>query len=1024
MNLTACAVRRRVSTWAIVFALVVLGFYGLRHLPVDFLPDLAYPLIKVNIHWPGASPEEVDRNIAEPVERLMATVDRLDFLESSCREGFYSLDLNFEYGADVDVAFQDVLAAMSRVQRRLPADSEAPFIFKADPAQLPVLNLVVSGEHWGPVALRAWAEDHLQRHLLALPGVAGVDISGGLEREIRILLDPLALEKHRLPLAEVLATLRAENIERVGGRLHFGRREIILRTGAEFTTLDEIGALVIARGAGGYLRLRDIATVVDGHEEARLLVRLDGRPGVRLSVVKEAGANTVAVARLVREALDGLAPALPEGIRFEIIDDQAVYVSGALAGVRDAAAQAVLLLLAVVYLFLGSFRRVLVMLVALPLAVIINFGLMRLAGFTLNVFSLGGLVVAIGLVIDTSIIVLENISRHQAAQPGAAGDRLAVTATGEVGAAIVAATLSFLALFLPFLLVPGLVTLLFREQVLVIAGIVVVSLLVALTVTPMLATGFLPGGGESGRAAAAFARFFTRLTRGYGRLLQAVVRRRAATIPVFCLLLGGAILLAGRLGGEFIPPVDDGRLVVRVNLPTGTALGETDRLLRRVEAMLAEDPLVVSAFSVAGGRVRGYDILEVAHEGQVYVQLAARNRRDISTGDYARRLSRALEAVSAPGGRVVARPMHTRGIRGLRDADVVVEVRGPEMDELARLAGRTAALMREAGFFESVSVGLDLSRPEYRVRLDRTRAAALGLSALDVADSLRAFVAGASVGYFREGDQYSEILVLVPPEKLPSPREVENLVLTARGGRAVRLGDVASLRETVGPIEISRKNQRRQVNVDAAIAVPDAAGALRALRGALEDLERPAGYTFHFGGAAGLLAEMNRSIVTIIVFALFFSFIVLAVQFNSLKIPALVLGSVPFSLAGLVGGLYLSGTAFGATVLVGILVVVAMTVNDGVLIMSFAEELRRERDLSAAAAAVAAARIRFRPRLMTTITTMAGFTPLALNYGGGGEMLVPMAVGAIAGLAAEALVSLFFMPCLYAACGRSAPRRR
>ncbi|MFO7898230.1 MAG: efflux RND transporter permease subunit, partial [Planctomycetota bacterium] len=551
MRITELAVHRRLATGAIALAVVVLGLYGLWRLPVDYLPEVTYPLVKVHIRWPGATPEEIDKDIADPVERLMATVDYLDDLESTCREGVYSLDVNFEYGADVDVAFQDVLAALTRAEQDLPDDIDPPYVFKADPSQLPVMQLTIRSDRWGPVELREWTDNWLQDRILAVRGVAGTEIVGGLEREIRILLDPLSMEKHQVPLQTVMRRLAEENVEQTGGRVTVGRREIIARTMGEFDDLEQIRSVVIDRRGGNKLYLRDIAEVVDSHEDVRVITRFNGYPAVKLSVLKEAEANTVEVARAVQAQLDELKPTLPEGVELGFVENQAEYVDGALEGVRSAAIQAMILLVIVVWLFLGSFRQVLVMVVALPLTLIINFGLMELAGFSLNIFSLGGLVVAIGVVLDNSIVVIENISRLRHEQPNGATDKQAVVGTAEVGPAIVAATISFLALFLPFLLVPGLTSLLFRELILVIAGIVIVSLTVAVAITPMLTTLFFGPGGQR-RQSTRFERFFDRFTDGYGWLLDLALRGRWAVALAFVAVLGLAFWTIGRVGGEFL----------------------------------------------------------------------------------------------------------------------------------------------------------------------------------------------------------------------------------------------------------------------------------------------------------------------------------------------------------------------------------------------------------------------------------------------------------------------------------------
>ena len=1021
MKITEYTVHRRLATGAIAVSLVVLGMYGAWRLPVDYLPDVTYPLVKVHIRWPGATPEEIDREIADPVERLMATVDYLDKLESTCREGVYSLDVNFEYGANVDVAFQDVLAALTRAGQNLPGDIEPPYVFKADPSQLPVIQLTIRSDRWGPVELREWTENWLQDRILAVRGVAGSEIVGGLKREIRILLDPLVMEKHKIPLQTIMRRLGEENIERTSGRVIVGRREIIARTVGEFDDLEQIRAVVIVQRGGDKLYLRDIAEVIDSHEDVRVITRFNGYPCVKLSVLKEAEANTVEVAGAVQRKLDELIPSLPQGLEMATVENQAFYVAGALAGVRDAAIQAMILLIVVIYLFLGSFRQVLVMVVALPLTLIVNFGLMKVAGFSLNVFSLGGLVVAIGVVLDNSIVVVENISRLRYEQPNENITRQAIGGTAEVGPAIVAGTLSFLALFVPFLLVPGLTSLLFRELILVIAGVVVVSLTVAVAMTPMLTTLFL-GRGAARRQATRFERFFDRFTEGYGWLLNRAVRGRWAVVAGFIAMLGLAGWLFGRVGGEFLTMVDDGRIMVKVMLPTGASVYETDRVLRQIEQRIAGDPLIESAFSLAGGRVQGLYTYEVANEGQIDIQLIPKSQRPVSTTQYVAQLQPTVAQVPAPGGRIMARQMPIKGVRGLRAADLLVEVRGQEMEALSQLAQRTADVMNGLGQLSNVSISMDMTKPEYRVRVDRTKAAELNVSVEAISQTLRSLIAGTVVGRFREAGEHHDIRVVIPESRLTSRHQIENLVVSGTGGNAIRVRDVATIREAVGPLEIIRQNQVKQVTVEANASSVDLASAVANVRRALDDLEIPAGYDFGFGGQAELMADMRQAVMAVLAFAVFFAFIVLTVQFNSVKMPALILGSAPFCLAGLVFGLYLSGLAFGATVLIAILVVIALNINDGVLLMTFAEQLHQKQGLDPTEAVVRAAKIRLRPRLMTTITTMIGFVPLALNLGEGADMLQPMAIGAIGGLITEALVALFFMPCLYALSTRS-PRR-
>jgi len=1013
MKLTDYAVHRRLATSAIVVALVVLGLYGLWRLPVDFLPDITYPMIKVHIWWRGATPEEIDRNLADPIERQMATVDDLDYLESSSIEGMYTLLVNFQYGVNVDVAYQDALAAMARVARELPKDIDPPIIIKADPSQLPVVQMTISSDQWDLVKLRTWTDEWLQDQLLAVPGVAGTEIVGGLKREIRVHLDPQSLEKHGLTLPAVLQRLREENIEQFGGRVTAGPKEIIARTMGEYRSLDEIRDIVLARSGEAKLYLRDVAEVQDASEEVRVITRLDGKPCVKLSVLKQANANTVEVAEAVSRRIQELGPVLPEGVRLGMVENQADYVNAALGGVRNAAVEAAVLVILIIYLFLGSWKQVLVMVLALPITLILNFGLMKLAGFSLNIFSLGGLVIAIGVLLDNSIVVIENITRQRHERPEDPTDTVAVSATSEIGPAIVAATLSFLALFVPFLLVPGLTSLLFRELILVIAGIVLISLAVAVSVTPMITATILGRRPIGQRKRTRFERFFERVTEGYGSALNWCLRWRWIVVPAFAVVLLVAVLLMGRLGSEFLPQMDDGRIMVKVKLPTGASLAETDRVLNQIEQAIGQDEQIESLFTLVGGKVWGLYTYEIANEGEINIQLVPHIRRGVSTNEYIAKIRPIVAKIPVPGGNAMVMQMKIKGIRKLGEADIEVKIKGPDIATLFDQARQTAAAMNDLAHFTNVYVSIDMTKPEYQVRIDRAKAAELGVSIGDIADTMRSLITGAVATRYRDGDEYYNIRVMIPESKITSRQDVENLPLNCAQGGYLRIKDVAAVTSAVGPVEIVREDQVKEVIVRGDAAGVSVGKALAELQDAMAKTDRPVGYELSYGGQAQMMSDMKQTVLTILAFAVFFSFIVLAVQFNSLKLPALILGSVPFCLAGLVFVMLATGLPLGATVIIGVLVVVAATVNDGVLLLTFAGELHEKQGIAPRDAIVSAAKIRLRPRVMTTIGILVGFIPLALAIEEGGDMLQPMAAGAIGGLLMEVLVALFLMPCLY-----------
>lgn len=1020
MKLTDISLKRRVAVTVLAVAAAVGGFFSLTRLDVDYLPEITYPMVKIHIYWRGATPEEMETNIAEPVERAMATVDNLDYLDGSCIEGMYTLLVNFQYGIDVDTAYQDVLAVMGRVNRELPDDIDPPVIIKADPSQLPVMEVTISSDQRSLVWLREWADNWLVDRLSAVPGTAGAEVTGGLEREIRVHLDPVRLTAYGLSPEQVTTALRDENRQIFAGRVTVENREIIARTMGEFENLDEIRNTAIARGPNGNLvYVRDVARVEDSHEELRVNTRFNGRPCVKVNVLKQAEANTVQVAQAVEEQLRKLRDQMPPDIEFGVFENQGDYVKGAILSVRDSAILAAILVILVTYLFLGHWRQVAVMAIALPVTLLANFMLMKLAGFSLNLFSLGGLVVALGVILDNSIIVLENITRLKH-EEGLAGRKQSpqtlVRAVAEVGPAMIASTVTFLAIFLPFLFIPGMASLLFKELVLVVAGVVLLSLLVAVTLTPFLSDLLLQrigGGAKSGKLAVWFDRAVDRATSAYGNGLSRVLRFRRIALAGFLAAGAVALWMNASVGSEFLPKVDDGRVMVKLKMPAGTSVGETDRILAKVEEQLIGLPEVDRVFTMAGGRVWGLATYEIAQEGEVDIQLIPKSKRKISTAAFVKKIKPLVKKAMAPGAKMPVMQMKTKGIRQIGTQDVELKVQGDNTLSIYDFARQASTALNQTPGLSGVNISMDMTKPEYRIHIDRARAAALGIPVSKIAAILRGLIGGSVATEYREGSEYYDIRVMVPEPQIRNKEDLESLILDSRNGSPLFVRDVAEVRRAVGPVEISRENQIKQVIVRADAAGISAGEATRRAMEAVGKLSPPPGVQTVPGGQAQMMEENRRTMGLIFGFALFFAFVILAIQFESYRLPLIILLSVPFCFAGIVYALSIAGLPVGATVAIGVFVIIAATVNDGVLLLSFAEDLRIKENRSPIESVLTAAKIRLRPRVMTTLSTIAGLIPLAMNLGEGGDLLKPMAVAGIGGLMMEMAVALFLMPVLY-----------
>jgi len=1018
VKITQVTLARPVAVGVLVLATAVIGWFSLTRIDVDYLPDINYPMVKIHIWWRGATPEEIETQIADPIERAMSTVENLDYLDASCIEGMYTLLVNFRYGVDVDIAYQDVLAAMGRANRQLPTDMEAPLIIKADPSQLPVMELTISSSDRSLVWLREWADKWLVERLNTVPGTAGAEVVGGVEREIRVHLDPQRLAAYSLTPEKVAAALRGDNRQTFAGRVTVENRELIARTMGEFESLDEIRQVALCRGPNGELvTIQDLAEVSDAHTEMRVITRFNGQPCVKINVLKQAEANTVKVAGAVQAKLAALASEIPPDIAIGVAENQGDYVLGAIKSVRDSAILAAILVVLVIYLFLGHWRQVAIMLVVLPLILLANFFVMKSAGFSLNLFSLGGLVVALGVLLDNSTVVLENITRLLAEKPaadGGGGEHPALVAVRQVGPAIVAATVSFLALFLPFLFIPGMASLLFHELVLTVASIVVISLLFAVTLTPFLASRWLKADARPGAAARLFAALVDWLTGVYGWLLGWCLRWRYLTVLAFAAVLAMAVIGAKRLGTEFFPELDDGRVMVKVKMPSGTSVAETDRVLAKIEEQVKDLPDVRSVFTMAGGRIWGLATYEIANEGEVNILLKPKAERRMSTAAFVQHIRPMVNKLQVPGAKMPVMQMKVKGIRQIGVQAVEVKVQGTDVQDMYAFAQALASGMSDDPSLVNVNISMDMTKPEYRVYIDRARASALQIPVERVATTLRTLVTGLVATEFREGSEYYDIRVMVPEPRLNSREDLAALVVDVQDGQPIYVRDIAEIRRSVGPVEITRENQVKQIIVRAdpadGVKLNHAIAQAEALAASLPKVP---GLSTALGGQAQMMAENTRTMGLLLAFAAFFAFAVLAIQFENVRLPAVIFVSLPICLGGMVFGLMVGGMSFGATVAIGVFIVISAAVNDGVLLLELAEELRREAGQSALPAVLAAAKARLRPRVMTTVSTIAGFIPLALNMGEGGDLLQPMAVAAIGGLLLEIVTALFLMPALY-----------
>ncbi|HST62310.1 MAG TPA: efflux RND transporter permease subunit [Longimicrobium sp.] len=1023
-GLATLAINRPVGTVMLSLVVVVLGMFYLGRLPLDLLPSIVYPQIRAGVSYPGVEPEVLEETVARPLETALAPTEGVTRIETEVQEGRVGVNLVFDYGTDIDLALSEASKNLERARSQLPEEANPPTIGKFDPAQSPIFEGAFSSQERPLAELRDWVDRRLVPQLLTIQGVAAVDVSGGLTREVQVVLDPERLRSYGLTVSQVNDALRNANQDVAAGRVQSTTREVVGVTEGKFKSVNDIRSLVLSLPSGGRVPLTEVAVVRDTTREQRLWVRLNGVPAVKISVRKQPDANTVAVAEAVEERLTRLQGTnfLPSGVQFRAIESQATFIRNSVKSVQDAAVGGALLSMIVIFLFLGSLRKTLVIALSIPLSLLATFVMMGMGGLTLNIMSLGGLALGVGLLLDNAIVMLENVYRRRDAL-GEDAETAAHRGAKEVTSAVVASTTTNLAAVVPFLLITGLTALIFKELILTISFAILASLPVALTLVPMLAhqltrIGWSSRLGES-RPLVAFDRGMDRLRRGYVRAAQVAVRFRWATLGAAVVALLAMIPLTSNLGNEFLPQVDDGNVSVFVGLPPGSSAAETNRVTNEVEQMVKQMPHVRNVFTTAGGMLFGGSTAEIGGRGSMTITLAPPGERDISADAWVQQMQAKINERGFPGARVFVRPPRIRGLRtNNAGTDVAVTITGDDLQELAALGEEVTERLEGVPGLQNMEPSAEEASPRISIRLDPQRASYLGLNAGAVGQTVRTALDGAVPTRYTEGNREYDVRVMFDRERFTSP-EVLGAIALFPGGAAgtgpVYLRDVADVRMGVGPTTVLRENQNRILRITGDVSTDETTvGEVNEeIRKRLQGLELPEGYGLIYGGEEEAIRENSRQLLIVTLLAIFLVFVVLAVQYESLINPIVILLAIPLSLVGVGLALWITQTPMSAPVLLGVILLAGVVVNNSILLVEFIEEFRRDEGASMQEAAVQAGSVRLRPILMTTLTSFLGMLPLAIGMGEGSELMRPLAVAMCGGVLVSTLLTLFVVPSAY-----------
>ena len=1016
MNIARGPVERPVLTFIIFLIIVILGAVSLSRLSIDLMPEITYPAISVVTSYGNVGPEEIEELITRPLEESLAAVQGVEEITSTSTEGRSVVRVAFEWGTELDEAANDIRDRVDRALGRLPDDVERPMIRKFDLSAFPILIVGVAS-NLDPLDLRELMEEQVKYRLERMPGVAAVDVWGGLSREIHVDLRAAQLKALGLGTGAVLASLRNENRNIPAGLYDRGNLEVLVRTQGEFASLEEIESAVVTMREGTPIQIRDVATVVDSWEEVRDLVRIDGKPGLRISINKQSGANTVEVADAANAEIGRINRDLPQLQLIPLIDTS-TYIRQSITNVGNAAIAGGTLALVVLFLFLRNLSSTIIIATAIPISVLATFGLLYFGGFTLNIMTFGGLALGIGMLLDSAIVVLENIYRHR--EQGSPPRQAVLDGTSEVSSAIVASVLTTVVVFLPVVFIRGMSGIMFRQMAYVVGFSLLCSLVVALTLVPMLASRFLhyrpaAAGADQGRLQRVYGaseRALNRVAERYGELLQWALGHRRVVVAGTGGLFIVAVVLVQSIGVELMPAADEGEVRVDLEMAVGTRLPVIDAATRSVEeAVRREVPEMVSMLVRVGGggwRTSG------GHTAQVRATLVPRGERHRSSEEIANDLRRALQGI--PG--LTVRTRAGQGLFMLRmgssDTDnVSFEVRGHDLAVAQELAARVEEVIRRVSGITDTRISREEGSPEQIIRIDRQRAADLGLTVSRIGEALQTTVGGTQASYYREGGKQYRIRVRLGEADRHSLDDLIDLTVVNNRGEPVILRNVVQAVSHEGPVRIERKDQERVITIKANFTGRDMGSVIDDIRASLASVPVPQDFAVLPGGDYEEQQEAFRELLLGFVLAVILVYLVMAGQFESFRDPFVVLFAIPMALIGIAATLILTGTIFSMQAFIGCIMLAGIVVNNAILLVDYTNRLRRREGMGLAEAVRVAGARRLRPVLMTTLTTSLGLLPLSLGLGEGGETQTPLARVVIGGLLSAGLITLVLVPVVY-----------
>lgn len=1010
--LSKIAVERPITLLMSTLIFVGFGIYGLQNLRLNLYPDVSFPTITVYTSYEGVAPEDIETLVTRPIEESVGSISGIRRIRSLSSQGASVVKLNFNWGTDLYEAENDVRKQLGFVERSIPDDAQSPLVFSYDPNQEPIVVLTLTSNARSPRDLRTYANQILEQRIERVNGIASVETSGGLERQINVTIDNEKMRLYDITIAEIAAKLAQENIQVPAGQLSEGNTIYSLRTIGEFKNIDQIRNTIITVREGQALLLKDIAVVDDGIAQPIGNVHIDGEDGVILNVYRQSDANVVSAATDVIESLDDIKRSLPQDVQIKVLTNKAEFIQQSIQNLLLTGIQAVILVVLILLAFLRSGRSALIIAISIPVSIITTFMVMDFADLSLNIISLSGLTLAVGMVVDDAVVVLENIFRFR--EDGADRKTASIMGAREVAVPVVVSTLTTLVVFLPILFVPGIAGFLFRDLALTISFSLTVSSLVALTLIPMMTSLFFreekTNFEATNKLAVILSNLLEKLEDQYRFLLNRLIQRSGLVVFAALLLFGATLPIFYQLGGEFFPRVDENAFTLEVQREPGVNLFELERSIRQVESIIQqqvpEARLVVADYGDKEG-VEGADN-PGGYRGTIRVELVGQKERKRGQFEITQSLLGSLEQV--PGVQIkelIIDPLSPDGENGL-----MVQIFGydPELKkELTEgVKERLSSIEGVVNLFSSSDQG----RPELRLIMDRERISRVGMNTNQVASAVSDAVKGNVATSFVDQGVEFEVLVELDPMDKSETLDLSNIQIQTPAAGWMPLKNLARLERYTGPTNIMRINQERVTEITAELAGTDLKAASDQARLLLDQVDWPDGYRYELAGTAEEQAESFGFLLLAFAIAGILTYMVMASQFESLVEPFIIIFTIPLALTGVLLMLWATGTSISVTSMVGLILLTGIVVNNGIVMIDYIKILQA-RGMERSQAIVTGAVRRLRPILMTAFTTILSMVPLALEIGSGSETWSPMARTVIGGLTMSTLLMLFVVPCLY-----------